>query len=264
MTKCFTNRLPFKIRDKPCVCGTLLSFRITEPVSNCCSHNPSPLESSNFTLLVFWSWLRMLEITDVHQCGKVDVLFLSLVLPEWPLSCFSLSPRWQLFELLPCFVHCGFRIRNVHRLRHRNKFMYQIIVTYRSEPSALWSSWLLGKVDSKRLLAGSWASTMNACFVLLLDSVTPLAAISCNSFQCFFVPILQGMAVFFFCFFFCDRWITKDQHIQWVDCEKMQKEAASDKGPLAHLPDRWRKCLSIFQRCQTLDFHFTILASPSS
>ena len=46
MTRCFTNRHPFKIRGKACVCGTPLSCRITEPLSNCCSHNPSPLESS--------------------------------------------------------------------------------------------------------------------------------------------------------------------------------------------------------------------------
>ena len=46
MTRCFTNRLPFEIRCKACVCGTPLSFRITEPLSNCCSHTPSPLESA--------------------------------------------------------------------------------------------------------------------------------------------------------------------------------------------------------------------------
>ena len=40
MTRCSANRLPFKIRDKACVCGTPLFFKITEPVSNCCSHNP--------------------------------------------------------------------------------------------------------------------------------------------------------------------------------------------------------------------------------
>ena len=28
------------------MCGTPPSFRITEALSNCCSHNPSPLESS--------------------------------------------------------------------------------------------------------------------------------------------------------------------------------------------------------------------------
>ena len=30
--------LPIKIRTKACVCGTLLSFRIDKPMSNCCSH----------------------------------------------------------------------------------------------------------------------------------------------------------------------------------------------------------------------------------
>ena len=41
--------IPFRTQGKACVCGTPLSFRITELLSNCCSHNPSPLESSKKT-----------------------------------------------------------------------------------------------------------------------------------------------------------------------------------------------------------------------
>ena len=60
MTKCFTNRHPFKIRGKACVCGTPLSCRITEPLSNCCSHNPSPLESSKKNTKCMWTCVLLL------------------------------------------------------------------------------------------------------------------------------------------------------------------------------------------------------------
>ena len=38
---------PFKIRGKACVCGTLLSFRIDLPMSNCCSHEDSARSSTH-------------------------------------------------------------------------------------------------------------------------------------------------------------------------------------------------------------------------
>ena len=36
-------------------------------------------------------------------------------------------------------------------------------------------------------------------------------------------------------FFFTHRWITRDQHIQWVDCEEMQKRAAKNRWPHANV-----------------------------
>ena len=34
-----SNPFPFKIRGKACACGTSLSFRIDQPLCNCCSHS---------------------------------------------------------------------------------------------------------------------------------------------------------------------------------------------------------------------------------
>ena len=48
-----------------------------------------------------------------------------------PFCSFIQLPGWNCFELLPCLVHCCFRIRNVHRSRHWNTFVYQILVTHR-------------------------------------------------------------------------------------------------------------------------------------
>ena len=39
-------------------------------------------------------------------------------------------PCWHLLELLLFLVRRGFHIRNFHRLRHRNKLVHQIAVTY--------------------------------------------------------------------------------------------------------------------------------------
>ena len=36
------NVVARQTESKACVCGTPLSFRIDQPLSNCCSHNPSP------------------------------------------------------------------------------------------------------------------------------------------------------------------------------------------------------------------------------
>ena len=41
------NAVAKQTESKACVCGTPLSFKIDQPLSNCCSHDPSPLESSN-------------------------------------------------------------------------------------------------------------------------------------------------------------------------------------------------------------------------
>ena len=64
------NAVARQTESKACVCGIPLSFRIDQPLSNRCSHNPSPLESSNnnkvcvwicvmFMWLWLWLWLWM-------------------------------------------------------------------------------------------------------------------------------------------------------------------------------------------------------------
>ena len=64
--------------DKACVCGTPLSFRIIEPLSDSFSHNPSPLESSKK------------KKHEVH----VDVLVMLLCM--WMCVCVLLLCLWWL------------------------------------------------------------------------------------------------------------------------------------------------------------------------
>ena len=59
------------------------------------------------------------------QSGLSFCLF---VLPE--------LPGWNRFELFPFLVHCCFRLRNFHRLRHRNKLANHIVMWHRSNPFA--------------------------------------------------------------------------------------------------------------------------------
>ena len=67
MTRCFTSRLtlsPSKLKAKPACAEHLCLSGSTNPLSNCCSHNPSPVESSNnnkmcvwICVMFMWLWL---------------------------------------------------------------------------------------------------------------------------------------------------------------------------------------------------------------
>ena len=64
---------------------------------------------------VFWWW------QNVHQCSKVDFLFVSLSFEHnilLTLDFFQMS-CWSCLELFPFLVHCNFCIRNFHRLRQK-------------------------------------------------------------------------------------------------------------------------------------------------
>ena len=43
-------------------------------------------------------------------------------------SFFCQVPRWNLFKFLPFFIHCCFCCVNLHGLRHKNNFVYQILM----------------------------------------------------------------------------------------------------------------------------------------
>ena len=72
--------------------------------------------------------LRIFEVTYVHQRREMDC---SVPLCFQNYFLFALSvlqlPRWNRFDLLPFLVHSCFCIRNWYRMRHRNKFVYQIV-----------------------------------------------------------------------------------------------------------------------------------------
>ena len=110
--------------------------------------------------LKLWFQLHILKMTDLQPRSKMNCswIFLCLLL----VLHFVQLPRWQLFELLPFFVHCSFRLQNFHCCVHRNKLVHKIVSL-----SAMWPSWSLDSVDSKRSLVDSWASTMHYMLCLL-------------------------------------------------------------------------------------------------
>ena len=79
---------------------------------------------------------------------------------------FRQLPCWHFLELFPFFVHCGFRFRYFHCLRHRNELAHKIVTTQWTPFPAKWSSWSSGWVPSRCFLVDSLASTMHANFDL--------------------------------------------------------------------------------------------------
>ena len=126
--------------------------------------------STSFVLLILWFEFRILEVTDVHQCGKVDLNFSPF--------CASRKTSFLLFTLFNCPL-CPLLLSHpeffFHRLEHRNKLVQQIVVTFRIEPCHrdMILTIFFGREDPRRFLVDSCASTMHACFVFwkLLDSL---------------------------------------------------------------------------------------------
>ena len=89
---------PSGLQGKACVCGTPLSSRIAEPLSNCCSHNPSPLESSNTNKMCVWMCVMLL---CMWMCVLLSCLW-------WSLLSWSWSVLW-----LSCVCFCGYYVPTV-------------------------------------------------------------------------------------------------------------------------------------------------------
>ena len=112
--------------DEPCSVKTALA---PEP-----SFAMSPLST---TLPLYFcnlgSFSACCEVTYVHQCCKVDFLFVSLSFQNNLLCAldFSQIPYWNCLELFPFLVHGSLCIRNVHRMRWKNKIVYQIVMCHR-------------------------------------------------------------------------------------------------------------------------------------
>ena len=150
-------------------------------------------QDSSFVLLAFWFQLHVSWDDRCPSLKQSGLSFFLFVLPESCPSCSSLYPISTLATFRACLIHCP-----------RAAFASGIFIAWgigmnlcnELNPfSAMWSSWLLGRVESERFLVDSWASTMHACFVLTVDSAVSLA-VSCRFFERFFVPILQNIAAF--------------------------------------------------------------------
>ena len=126
--------------------------------------------------------LGILEMTDVYQCGKVDFLFVSSCLQNnlFFARNFVQLPGWNRFELLPFLFHCCFRSLKSSSLKGMGINLW---VSELNPLSAMWSSWFLESISSKRFLIDSWASTTQAYFVFLRGLLFSLATVSRNSLK---------------------------------------------------------------------------------
>ena len=93
-------------------------------------HNVASEYNSACVLLVLCLQFGILPMTDVHQRGKMNFnAFRPCFIDHlWFVSDFCYVPRQSLFKFLPFFIHCCFCCGYLHGLRHRNKFVYQIIM----------------------------------------------------------------------------------------------------------------------------------------
>ena len=89
-------------------------------------HNVSSKHNSSFVLLELWLQLRILWMTQVQQWSKVNfsVVFLCLFYDLLLAFHFFYIPCWNCLKLFPFLLHCCLCIWNLHRLRHRNKFIH--------------------------------------------------------------------------------------------------------------------------------------------
>ena len=122
MTRCFANRLPFKIQDKACVCGTPLFFKITTLVRLSLQGKKQQHEVH-------------VDVCDVAML--VDLLLLSLCL--WWLLSWSWSVPWlscacsvAVMYPLSC-VHCYVFNVNVLLSRHVRLLKYAIFLEHLRE-----------------------------------------------------------------------------------------------------------------------------------
>ena len=84
---------------------------------------------------------------------------------------FGHLPCWQFFELLPFFVHRGFRIWNFHRLEHENELEHKIAVTQRVEPPSPQYDLCDLLIESLQTLSRGLVSFYDACVLWCLDFV---------------------------------------------------------------------------------------------
>ena len=93
-------------------------------------HNVASEHNSTFVLLVFRLQFGMLQMTDVHQWGKMH-RFPSFLASSITSDLFMTFVRFHagIFSSFPIiFIHCCFCCRYLHCLRHRSKFVHLIVM----------------------------------------------------------------------------------------------------------------------------------------
>ena len=91
-------------------------------------HNIASEYNSTFVFLVLCLQFGILQMTDVHQWGKMNFCALRpcFIGHLWFTSEFCQVPRRNFLQFFPFLIHRCFCCRNFHSLRHRNKFVNQI------------------------------------------------------------------------------------------------------------------------------------------
>ena len=97
---------PFKTRGKACECGTSLSLRIDQPLCNCCSHDPSPLESftkkkrQELHVGVYHASVVVVVVVVVMVSAVVVLLFIISFLRSPPLTSLDVKSMRILIFLI--------------------------------------------------------------------------------------------------------------------------------------------------------------------
>ena len=120
--------------------------------------------------------LQILETTDVHEWLEVHGFAFIPSFGNHLFFCFWLSstamPVFSPVVFFSFFVRCCFNIWYLHRFKHKNEIVHEIVVTQWVDPfPAMCSSRFLRRVPSKRFLVDSSAWTMHAYFVLWASGV---------------------------------------------------------------------------------------------
>ena len=136
-------------------------------------------------------------MTNVHQCGKVDFLFLSLCFQNDLLLALDLLqlPCWDRLELFPFFNHCWFCIRNFIAWDMRTNLRTRVSWLNELRPFLRDVIFIILWQSRFRTLSRRFMSIYDACMLWFLDFV--------GSAVCFPMPVrtlrvvfsLQGTAV---------------------------------------------------------------------
>ena len=135
---------------------------------------------------------------------------------KWTLSSFFCASSMTSFLLLtfftshaaivssffPFLVHCCLCIWNLHRLRHRNKFMHQIVMQHRILPCSRDVFFVnLFVTDSNLSLVDSWASVIQLNLVLVSDALAfSVIETTVSRMYAWGNALLHGIAAAFWCF----------------------------------------------------------------
>ena len=213
--------------------SSIFAWRYADTSSTICPAHPGNLAISNSFATIIFARLTILVLGTprVHHIHLSPYLLGTriVILYSWCIDSKSAFSRWQMsinvakctcffscccsritsfllltfcqaktfLEGLPFFFHCNLGIQNFHRWNIGINLCTQLWwVRELNRISVMWTSWFLGRVDTKSFLVDSWTSTIQAYLIFLCGWVSPLAKVSSTSWNSFLSPSCE----FFFRF----------------------------------------------------------------